>query len=206
MRAVDPWQEGVGYILRLPAMLAGAASERLDLDPFHIDYGIRKESIPQLSFTNVLHDNFDPAVVRGNHVIIGATAIELDDIMSVPVQRAMPGAFVEALATESLLQGRDLQRASKLLAALVTLLIVFGVGSRYRTWSWGVGLASTLAIIFGLEAVAIVVQMRTPIIVDTAPWIVATLLTYCVGLTGRIEDQSVRLLAQGLALRHQDAF
>jgi PAS domain S-box-containing protein len=206
MRAVDPWQEGVGYILRLPAMLAGAARERLDLEAFHIDYGIRKDSIPQLSFTNVLHGDFDPAVVRGNHVIVGATAIELNDIMSVPVQSAMPGAFVEALATESLLQGRDLQRAPKLLAALVTLLIVFGVGSRYRTWSWGVGLASTLAIIFGLEAVAIVVQMRAPVIVDTAPWIVATLLTYCVGLTGRIEDQSVRLLAQGLALRHQDAF
>jgi PAS domain S-box-containing protein len=204
MHMVDQWQESVGYIVRLPAMLAGAERERLD--PFHIDYGIRKDSIPQLSFTNVLHDNFDPAVVRGNHVIVGASATELGDSKSVPILSAMPGVFVEALATDSLLQGRDLQRAPKLLAALVTLLIVFGVGSRYRTWSWGVGLGSTLAIIFGLEAVAIVVQIQAPVIVDTAPWIIATLLTYCVGLTGRIEDQSVRLLAQGLALRHQDAF
>jgi len=204
MQMVDQWEESVGYIVRLPAMLAGAERERLD--PFHIDYGIRKDSIPQISFTSVLHNSFDPAVVRGNHVIVGATATELGDSKSVPILSAMPGVFVEALATDSLLQGRDLQRAPKLLAALVTLLIVFGVGSRYRTWSWGIGLVSTLAIIFSLEAVAIIVQIQAPIIVDTAPWIVATLLTYCVGLTGRIEDQSVRLLAQGLALRHQDAF
>ena len=204
MPIVDQWQENVGYIVRLPVMLAGAERERLD--PFHIDYGIRKDSIPQLSFTNVLHSNFDPAVVRGNHVLVGASATELGDSKSVPISRALPGVFVEALATDSLLQGRDLQRAPKLLVTLITLLIVFVAGSRFRVWSWGVGLACTVAIIFGLEALAIVTQLQFPIIVDTAPWIVATLLTYCVGLTGRIEDQSVRLLAQGLALRHQDAF
>jgi len=204
MPIVDQWQENVGFIVRLPVMLAGAERERLD--PFHIDYGIRKDSIPQLSFTNVLHGNFDAAVVRGNHVLVGASATELGDSKSVPILRALPGVFVEALATDSLLQGRDLQRAPKLLAAFVTLLIVFGVGSRFRVWSWGIGLACTAAIIVGLEALAIVAQMQFPVIVDTAPWIIATLVTYCVGLTGRIEDQSVRLLAQGLALRHQDAF
>jgi PAS domain S-box-containing protein len=203
MTAVDPWPEGDGYILRLPAMLAGAPPTHVD---YRIDYGIRRDSIPQLSFMNVLHGDFDPAVVRGKHVIVGGTAIELKDIMPVPIASAMPGVFVQTLATESLLQGRDLQRASPLLAAMVTLLIVFGIGSRFRVWSWGVGLAATLAIIFGLEAVAIAVQMHAPLILDTAPWIVAILLTYCISLTGRIEDQSVRLLAQGLALRHQDAF
>jgi len=202
MGIFDHWPGSVGYTVLLPAVLAG--TERVD--PFRIDYGIRKDSIPQLSFMNVLHGNFDPAVVRGNHVIVGATATELGDSKSVPLLSAMPGVFVEALATDSLLQGRDLQRAPKSLVALVTLLIVFGAGSRFRVWSWGVGLACTAAIIFSLEALAIVTQMQLPVIVDTAPWIIATLVAYCVGLTGRIEDQSVRLLAQGLALRHQDAF
>src|SRR5215470_2143872 len=152
MQTIDPWPEGVGYILRLPAMLAGAQRERLDPAPFHIDYGIRKDSFPQLSFTNVLQGNFDPAIVRGKHVIVGATATELGDSKSVPILSAMPGVFVEALATDSLLQGRDLEPASKLLAIVVTLLIVFGAGSRFRTWSWGIGLVATLVIIFGLEA------------------------------------------------------
>src|SRR4029453_298033 len=52
MHMVDQWQESVGYIVRLPAMLAGAERERLD--PFHIDYGIRKDSIPQFSFPHLL--------------------------------------------------------------------------------------------------------------------------------------------------------
>ena len=57
-----------------------------------------------------------------------ASATELGDSKAVPLLSAMPGVFVEALATDSLLQGRDLQRVPRSLVALITLLIVFGAG------------------------------------------------------------------------------
>jgi PAS domain S-box-containing protein len=202
MAIADLWPDS--YVPRLPAMLAGAERERSD--SFHIDYGIRIRSIPQLSFVDVLRNSFDPAVVRGNQVIVGAHAAELGDNKSVPIAGTLPGIFIEALATESLLQGRDLHRTPRQVIVVVTFLLVLAAADRFRIWSWRMGLAAAAAVIVGAEIIAVLVQMQLPVLVDTAPLILATLAAYGVGLTGRIEDQSVRLLAQGLALRHQDAF
>ncbi len=202
MRIADFWRST--YVPRLPAILAGAEHDRSEF--FYIDYGIKIESVPQLSFVNILKGTFDPEIVRGNHIIVGADAAELGDILSVPVRSVLAGALVQALATESLMQGRDLHRAHWALILLVAAAIVFIAGARFRVWSWRMGLACTVLIILAGEAAAVLVQMHFPVLLDTAPWIVATLVAYGVGLTGRIEDQSVRLLAQGLALRHQDAF
>ncbi len=201
MDIADLWPHG--YVPRLPALLAGAERERSD--SFYIDYGIDIESIPQVSFASVLKGTFDAGLVRDKHVIIGASAAELGDMLSVPVRSVLAGAFVQALATESLLQDRDLHRMPWPLIA-VALVLIFAAGTKFRVWSWRMGLACAAAIIVGCEAFAVLVQMRLPVLMDTAPLILGTLAAYGTGLTGRIEDQSVRLLAQGLALRHQDAF
>ena len=202
MAIADLWPDAL--VLRLPTVLAGVARE--SPDTFYIDYGIRPPSIPQLSILDVLHNRFDPSIVRDKHVLIGATAVELGDTKSTPIASALPGIFIEALATESLLQGRNLQRVPRERIAIVTLFLVFVAGMRFQRWSWLTGLAWSVCIIVAIEALAILIQMQWPTLVDTAPLILGTLAAYGVGLTGRIEDQSVRLLAQGLALRHQDAF
>jgi PAS domain S-box-containing protein len=202
MWVADLWPDDL--VPRLPTVLAGV--ERESSETFYIDYGIHPRSLPQLSFIDVLHDRFDHSIVRGNHVLIGATAVELGDTKSAPIASALPGIFIEALATESLLQGRDLHRMPRDRIVVVTLLLVFVAGARFRQWSWRTGLAWAVGIIVGIEALAVLIQMQWPTLVDTAPLILGTLAAYGVGLTGRIEDQSVRLLAQGLALRHQDAF
>jgi PAS domain S-box-containing protein len=202
MAIADLWPDDL--VLRLPTVLAGV--ERESSETFYIDYGILPRSVPQLSFMDVMQDRFDPSLVRGNHVLVGATAVELGDTKSAPIASALPGIFIEALATESLLQGRDLQRMPRDRIVVVTLLLVLIAGMRFQQWSWRTGLAWSLGIIVAIEAFAILIQMQWPTLVDTAPLILGTLAAYGVGLTGRIEDQSIRLLAQGLALRHQDAF
>ncbi|MGH6926833.1 MAG: CHASE2 domain-containing protein, partial [Dongiaceae bacterium] len=193
-----------GFVPRLPALLAGADRDRWD--SFYIDYGIDIDSVPQLSFVSVLNGTFEASLVRDKHVIIGSSAAELGDMLSVPARSILAGVFVQALATESLLQGRDLHRVRPELIVLATLVLVLAAGTRFRQWSWGVGMAWAVAIILGIEGLAILVQMQIPWLVDTSPLILGTLAAYAIGLTGRIEDQSIRLLAQGLALRHQDAF
>ncbi|MGH6933339.1 MAG: CHASE2 domain-containing protein [Dongiaceae bacterium] len=202
MLVADLWPSG--FVPMLSTMLAQA--DQSERDDFYIDYGIRVETIPQISFARVLHGDFDPQLFRGKRVLIGASAIELGDIASVPVWSALPGTFVQALATESLLQGRALHRSNGVLVLLGILAIVMLTGRRLRTWNWRTGLAFTAGLIAATQAIAIAVQWYSPYLIDTAPWIAAAVLSYGIGLTGRIEDQSVRLLAQGLALRHQDAF
>jgi PAS domain S-box-containing protein len=193
-----------GFVPRLPALMAGADRDRWD--SFYIDFGIDIDSVPQLSFISVLNGTFDASLVRGRKVIVGSSAAELGDMLSVPARTILAGAFVQALATESLLQERDLHRVPPVWIVVVTLLLVFVAGMRFQQWPWRMGMAWAIGIIVTIEALAILIQMQWPILVDTAPLILGTLAAYGIGLTGRIEDQSVRLLAQGLALRHQDAF
>ena len=47
--------------------------------------------------------------VAGKRVIIGATAVELGDEVSVPRHRLLPGTVVQALVAETLLQQRAIR-------------------------------------------------------------------------------------------------
>ena len=62
------------------------------------------------SFVDVMKGRVPPADVKGKRVLIGATAIELGDRYAVPRYGVVPGVVVQALAAESLLQDRAVQR------------------------------------------------------------------------------------------------
>src|SRR5690606_29125885 len=105
------------------AMAGGAPAEIV------IDFGIDLAGIPVLSFADVLEGTFDPDVVAGRRVILGATANELGDIGSVPRHRLLPGALIHALVFETLRQGRALREVGGLPVALATLALTMGFGS-----------------------------------------------------------------------------
>jgi PAS domain S-box-containing protein len=197
------------FVQTLATMLADI-SERSPSDSYNIDFGIRAQSIVQISYADVLRSSFDTAQlaakVSGRKVIVGATALELGDNHAVPVRQDMAGPLIQAIAAESLLQHRDLAASPVWVVLFGVVLIVAIGGTRFRNWTWKFGLLVTLAAIIAILSVALMVQAYLPVILYVTPLIVAVCLTYVVGLTGRIEDQSVRLLAQGLALKHQDAF
>lgn len=107
------------------ALVAGA--RRVDDRLFSIDYSIDVKSIPRLSYVDVLKGNFDPGAVRGKKVVIGATAVELGDRVSVPVHGVIAGADLQALITESTLQNRmlvDLGLTGQMMLALLTILFL----------------------------------------------------------------------------------
>ena len=94
------------YHASMAAVLAGAPYGATA--PFLIDYGIRGARIDTISFDDVYRGSFDPGRVRGRVILVGATALELGDEFSTPIQPSMSGVFVHALAYESLIQGRTL--------------------------------------------------------------------------------------------------
>ena len=202
MEIAHDWPDD--FVPTLSTMLSGTI--RGATDRYHIDFGIRTQSIPQLSYADVLRGSFDSARIAGKKVIVGATAIELGDNRPVPVRQDMPGPLIHAIAAESLLQHRDLA-ISPAAVVLFGIGLIVAIGStRFRAWNWRFGLLVTLAATLTILGAAVLVQAYLPVILYVTPLIVAVGLTFVVGLTGRIEDQSVRLLAQGLALKHQDAF
>lgn len=117
LAAVSILPDDDGYVRRLPigtvtagvprpslaAMLADAdgAANR----DFPIDFAIAPASIPRHSFIDIRDGRFDPATIRGKHVVIGATAVEMGDRYAVPNHGVIPGAVIQALGAETLARG-----------------------------------------------------------------------------------------------------
>ena len=86
-----------------------------------LDYRLSPLSYKKYSYSNVLQ-GIDAPDLRGKTVLVGATAIELGDIVPVPVYRSLPGVLVQATAYESGLRP-PLRYAQ---APIVIALLVFG--------------------------------------------------------------------------------
>ena len=74
-------------------------------------YGPRG-TIRQFSVARALRDDFDPDAVRGQVVVIGATALGTGDTFAIPFDRVVPGVEIMATAISNLLAGDGLVRSS----------------------------------------------------------------------------------------------
>lgn len=175
-------------------------------ETFLIDYGIDITTIPQLSYVDALRRTFAPELITGRDVVVGATAFELGDVLTVPVWRALPSVVVQVLGVQSIIQDRALQRLPPLLVLCGILLLTFALGPQYVKWSWGRGLVISFSLISGMLAGALAVQVAFPVIMDATPWTLTTVLTYGASLVRRINEQDMRLLVQKLSLIQKDKF
>jgi diguanylate cyclase (GGDEF)-like protein/PAS domain S-box-containing protein len=151
----------------MAAILAGRYSE--NKSPFSIDFGIRPTTLPTVSFSDVLRG--DPQSLRtlkDKKVIVGATAIELGDRFSIPKGRVVPGPILQGLATESMLQGRDLRQTSNWISIAVVLLIAGLMLVVWRRLSAGARVALLLSLATVVEVLAVLIQRNLPVIFDTA--------------------------------------
>lgn len=158
------------------AAMAAVLAHRQDpqREPFLIDFGILPQSIPVIPYVDVLR-GLPEALhrVAGKSVIVGGTAIELGDRFSIPLYGVVSGPVLQALAAESLLQHRDLHLSSPfiVLAGLcLLLLIMIAVWQRASALTRIVLLANLAAIV---ELVAILVQDKYPIVIETSLFHVA---------------------------------
>lgn len=151
---------------------------------FLIDYGIRVKDIDRLSFESVYSGRFDPALVRGRAVLIGATALELGDEFATPRHGTLPGVYVHALAYESLRAGRGLYELRFPLLVALAGLAAFALRPRGRR-----DYAATLrrhALVAGAAVAGpLALQTWAPVSVDAAPILLAQ--TLCLFWVVRVE-------------------
>jgi EAL domain-containing protein (putative c-di-GMP-specific phosphodiesterase class I)/CHASE2 domain-containing sensor protein len=72
---------------------------------FMPDYSLDPESIPSVSANQVIDGQFDPRLVRGKDVLIGATSDSIGDQFFVPGVGKMGGVYVHVIAAETLKSG-----------------------------------------------------------------------------------------------------
>jgi diguanylate cyclase (GGDEF)-like protein/PAS domain S-box-containing protein len=153
-----------------PSLAAALTGEGFgEADSFLIDFGISAASIPIVSYVDVL--NGDPATLdrlRDKRVIIGGTALELGDRFSVPNGRILPGPVLQALAAESILQGRALQPTSIVVtfAGVLTIVVLMMVCWRRMPAGWRALLLVATGLL--IEAGALLLQSRFALVLDSS--------------------------------------
>lgn len=146
----------------LPSVLAGRDGEGL----FGIDYSIAASDLPRVSFVDLLGGRIAPGALSGKSLIVGASAVELHDLFSVPVFGVVSGSTVLALATETLLQSRDLVARSCPTPIIVLIALVsLGLTARRRM---GAAIGLLALAMLGLEAVAWWLQVHGTVVLETA--------------------------------------
>jgi EAL domain-containing protein (putative c-di-GMP-specific phosphodiesterase class I)/CHASE2 domain-containing sensor protein len=112
---------------------------------YPVDFSIDPETIPRLSFVAVEHGTFDPALVKGRNILIGATAIEMGDRYPAPLRGVLPGVTIQALGAETLLRGVPARGTPLASFALALLLCVPVVRARRRDVAAGIFAAGMVA-------------------------------------------------------------
>ncbi|MFZ3008424.1 MAG: CHASE2 domain-containing protein, partial [Phenylobacterium sp.] len=170
------------YRPSMGASLAQTPQQRRD--SFLIDYGARVGEIDHLSFEDVFRNRFDPKLVRGRSILIGATALELGDEFATPQAGTVNGVYLHALAFENLTSGRALVSPPAWMTfALACLLIIFLRAD--REVSRNVLSRRHAAVGVGLLALPVLAQNLAPVSPTLAPLVVAQLL--CVLWATRVE-------------------
>ena len=172
---------------------------------FYVDYGIRPESIPRLSFVDVMNGRFERGMVDGKVVIIGATALELGDRIPAPNVGVMAGPVLQALAYESIAQGRTIQRVSPWVTLVVALMIIAFLSRVYKTSSLRRSGVIACAILPTSFIVAAAVQWALPISIDISAWWAVVLLSFAARLVVEVDRRTLRLFAQRITIMHRRA-
>lgn len=171
---------------------------------YQIDYGINPATFPHLSMADVVRGRFDPSVVAGKQVIIGATAVSLGDQLGVPLHLVMPGVYVHALAYESLAQGRALQPFGIIETFGLLLILVVIVAASTQGLSLLRGHMACVGLVALIAASSVIVQDTVPLIIDIAPMIAAIVFTYYITIFRQINVQAMRLLFQSSDIRRKE--
>jgi EAL domain-containing protein (putative c-di-GMP-specific phosphodiesterase class I)/CHASE2 domain-containing sensor protein len=148
---------------------------------FQPDWSIDATAIPRFSFSDVALGRVDPRLLKDKRVVVGGTAIEFGDRYSVPRYGVVPGVVIQALAADSLLQGRAIFPVPAALTAVLVLLIalLFAPRQERNVRRYALAMAVSLA---AVVAAPVAVGAALPIAVDSAP-LLATLFLCLAGQT-----------------------
>ena len=136
---------------------------------FPIDFSIQGRALERISVVDLLQGRITKQQVAGKKIIVGATAIELRDYHQVPAQGLISGAVMQAIAAETLLQGRVLAEPGRVSAhaglALFALLVILA-----RRIDWKIRLLGFISAAIAIEAAAAILQARYAVALNTSAW------------------------------------
>lgn len=193
----------------LPSMGAVLAGRFDATSPsFLIDFGIRSATIPKVSYIDVLYGKPSALnLLKGKKVIIGGTALELGDRFTTPNGGIVAGPLLQAVAAESILQGRVLHWTSAAVTAAGLLALTLAMLLTWRRFSAGARAVALCVTALLIEEAGYLLQSYYPLVLDTALFhiaIVAYLAAVALdeidirALLGRVAESRFQRIAMSL--------
>ncbi len=169
-----------------------------------IDFSIAESSFGYVSFIDVLNGTVDPAALRGKTVYVGPTAIELRDMLSVPVYRALPGVVVQALATESARAGVLRPLPDWLLLILLSAAAAAAAAAfDRRPWRRNALIAAGSLVLLGGATLVLYAQLR--VIFEVVPFALVVVGNFVIATVRSLDRETWRSLAYALGIKRRDA-
>jgi diguanylate cyclase (GGDEF)-like protein/PAS domain S-box-containing protein len=169
-----------------------------------IDFSISPASFTYVSYVDLLEGRTPASELEDKIVYVGGTAVELGDMVPVPIHKSLPGVVVQALATESVNAG-VLRRppAWLYLAALAGWTALCAV--LFHTHAWRRNLLLLGCTLVGLAGLPIYCQALHRLLVEVIPLACATSAVFLVVTLRSLDQQTWRALAYAIGMRRRDA-
>ena len=171
--------------------------------PLFLDYRIAPDSFTHLSYADVLLGRQSPDL-SGKTIFIGATAVELNDNVPVPIHGSLPGVVVQAIAYES---GRRhaLTRVGPqaTLAALLSWAILCAAWLSRISWK-KLPITAPVLIVIPM-ALSFLAYATLGLAVYASAFVVVTGVCLSAALLQYLDLETLRSWRALLRLRHQDA-
>jgi len=168
-----------------------------------LNFRISPDSFQHISFHDIYNNNFNPELLKDKYVIIGATALELSDQIALPVYRSLAGPVVQAILYQSLVNGA-LITPGKLKTTVMIVLCGIPVWFLFTTPGWRNGFLHLLAINIAILIASVFFHFNLNILLDIAPLILFTLLSYTFLLFSKIDSQFYKIISQKLTLHNKE--
>jgi diguanylate cyclase (GGDEF)-like protein/PAS domain S-box-containing protein len=169
-----------------------------------IDYSISLQSFEYVSFVDVLRGGVPGTSLRDRTVYVGATAVELGDMVAVPLHRSLPGVVVQALATESVRAGPIRPLAGwQLLLLLAAWTVLAALAMEGRGWRRNASsLACTVALLAGASLYA---HNELRLALETMPFALAAAGVFLATTVRSLDRESWRAIRYALGMRRREA-
>ncbi|HEB88843.1 MAG TPA: CHASE2 domain-containing protein, partial [Deltaproteobacteria bacterium] len=122
----------------------GTGKDPTDRRTAALDFRRALPEIPTLAYIDLIEGRFDPALIRGRSVFIGATAAEFQDLWSTPIAPALPGVLIQAIGYRTAAAERAGQSVLADAPATWAFLAYLVLGFATVSWNRQSGLARSL--------------------------------------------------------------
>jgi signal transduction histidine kinase len=202
MSVTVPWQGGA--VPAMSALLAGPAA--FNMGAFSVDFAIDVKTVPRYSLIDVLEGRIPENALKGKKVLVGAAATELGDQHAVPVYGRLHGIELQALAFESLVQGRALHSARPEAVIIGLLMITLMLSARLEVLRWQTSAAIGGVMVLGFTGFVLALQVILPIIIPTTAVILLVTGFVIASAYRDLWANALLIFRQRMNLIHQRAF